>query len=58
MKKIQLPVFVAAVLALTLGIALANPALVKKKAKDLRDKVQADPATNRPPAKTNAPVKR
>ena len=57
MKKIQLSVLVAAVLALTLGIVLADPVLVKKKAKDLRDKVQGG-ATNQPPAKTNAPAKR
>lgn len=57
MKKIQLPVLVAAVLALTLGLVLADPVIVKKKAKDLRDKVQGG-ATNQPPAKTNAPAKR
>lgn len=57
MKKIQIPVLVAAVLGLAVGIALANPVVVKKKAKDLRDKVQAG-GTNQPPAKTNAPAKR
>ena len=57
MKKIQFSVILTVCFALLAGIALADPVLVKKKAKELRDKVQADPSTNQPPAKTNAPVK-
>ncbi len=57
MKKIQFPIILTVCFALIAGVALADPVLVKKKAKELRDKVQADPSTNQPPAKTNAPAK-